>query len=48
MAVIWLKLLLQTHASQIMAFGLNGLYLKFGPILGILEHRANTLKPLNK
>lgn len=45
---IWLKHLLQTQSSQLMAIGTTELHSTFGPLLGIAEHRANTFQQLTK
>lgn len=45
---MWLKLVLHTQASQLMALGSNTLFAQFGPLLGIIEHRTNCLQPLSK
>lgn len=45
---MWLKHLLQTQSSQLMAIGTVELYATFGPLLGIAEHRGNTFQQLNK
>ncbi|KAI8128960.1 hypothetical protein FF38_09843 [Lucilia cuprina] len=47
-AMNWLKVLAQTHSSQLMALGADDLLNKFGPCIGIIEHRANCLKELSK
>lgn len=47
-AVMWLRNLVQMHASQLMAIGNIELYSQFGPLLGIIEHRANSLQHLSK
>ncbi|XP_061391420.1 WD repeat-containing protein 43 [Musca vetustissima] len=47
-AMNWLKVLAQTHSSQLMALGAEDLLNKFGPCIGIIEHRANCLKELSK
>lgn len=47
-AVTWIKILVQTHASQLMAIGTLELFSMFGPLLGIVEYRANTLQQLTK
>lgn len=47
-AVDWLKVLVQTHSSQLMALGSEDLLNKFGPCIGIIEHRVNCLKELSK
>lgn len=44
----WLKVLTQTHSSQLMALGADDLLNKFGPCIGIIEYRANCLKELSK
>ncbi|XP_031621725.1 WD repeat-containing protein 43 [Contarinia nasturtii] len=47
-SILWLKHLLQTQSSQLMAIGTIELYATFGPLLGIAEHRANTFQQLTK
>ncbi|XP_036230348.2 WD repeat-containing protein 43 isoform X2 [Bactrocera oleae] len=47
-AVDWLKVLVQTHSSQLMALGSEDLLNKFGPCIGLIEHRVNCLKELSK
>ncbi|KAI9583358.1 hypothetical protein GQX74_005106 [Glossina fuscipes] len=47
-AMNWLKILAQTHSSQLMALGAEELLNKFGPCIGIIEHRTNCLKELSK
>lgn len=47
-AATWLKILIKIHSSQLLAFGANDLLTKFGPCLGIVEHRSNCLKELSK
>lgn len=42
----WLKILVQTHASQLMALGADDLLSRFGPCLGIIEHRVTNLQSL--
>lgn len=44
----WMKALLQTHTSQLMALGADELMNRFGPCMGIIEHRINNLKNLNR
>lgn len=46
--VNWMKVLLQTHTSQLMALGADELMNRFGPCMGIMEHRINNLKNLNR
>ncbi|KAG4065428.1 hypothetical protein HA402_002826 [Bradysia odoriphaga] len=46
-AVRWLKLLLQIHASQLMALGKDELHDRFGALLGILQNRTNCLSELS-
>lgn len=48
MGVNWMKVLLQTHTSQLMALGADELMERFGPCMGIIEHRINNLKNLNR
>lgn len=43
-----MKVLLQTHTSQLMALGADELMNRFGPCMGIIEHRINNLKNLNR
>lgn len=43
-----MKLLIQTHTSQLMAFGADELLARFGPCLGIIEHRVNNLRSLHR
>lgn len=45
---MWLKQVVHTHASQLMALGSNTLFAQFGPLLGIIEHRTNSLQQLSK
>ncbi|XP_037041242.1 WD repeat-containing protein 43-like isoform X3 [Bradysia coprophila] len=45
-AVRWLKLLLQIHASQLMALGKDELRDRFGALLGIIQNRTNCLVQL--
>ncbi|XP_067627144.1 WD repeat-containing protein 43 [Eurosta solidaginis] len=47
-AVDWLKVLVQTHSSQLMALGSEDLLSKFGPCIGLIEHRVNCLNELTK
>ncbi|XP_065367124.1 WD repeat-containing protein 43 isoform X2 [Calliphora vicina] len=47
-AMLWLKVLAQTHSSQLMALGADDLLDKFGPCIGVIEHRASCLKELSK
>lgn len=48
MGVSWMKVLLQTHTSQLMALGADELMNRFGPCMGVIEHRINNLKNLNR
>lgn len=48
MGVSWMKVLLQTHTSQLMALGADELMNRFGPCMGIIEHRIHNLKNLNR
>lgn len=43
-----MKVLLQTHTSQLMALGADELMNRFGPCMGIIEHRVHNLKNLNR
>lgn len=43
-----MTVLLQTHSSQLMALGADELMNRFGPCMGIIEHRINNLKNLNR
>lgn len=47
-AANWLKFLVRIHASQLMALGADDLLTKFGPCLGIIEHRMNCLQEISK
>uniref|UniRef100_A0A1I8PJP8 Small-subunit processome Utp12 domain-containing protein n=1 Tax=Stomoxys calcitrans TaxID=35570 RepID=A0A1I8PJP8_STOCA len=47
-AMNWLKVLTQTHSSQLLALGSDDLLNKFGPCIGIIEHRASCLKEMSK
>lgn len=47
-ALLWLKHLIQTQTSQLMAVGNIEIYSQFGPLLGIIEHRTNSLPQLSK
>ncbi|XP_055855975.1 WD repeat-containing protein 43 [Episyrphus balteatus] len=44
----WLKILTQTHSSQLMALGTDDLLNKFGPCIGMIEYRSNCLMELSK
>ncbi|XP_055906734.1 WD repeat-containing protein 43 [Eupeodes corollae] len=44
----WLKVLAKTHSSQLMALGSEDLLEKFGPCIGIIEHRASCLMEISK
>lgn len=45
-ALIWLRYLIQTHASSLMSFGLANLNATFGTTLGIIDHRTQNLPAL--
>lgn len=47
-SMAWLKILVQTHSSQLMALGAEDLLEKFGPLLGIIEHRSNCLMEISR
>lgn len=47
-SVMWLKQVVHTHASQLMALGTQTLFAQFGPLLGIIEHRTSSLQQLSK
>lgn len=47
-ALLWIKHLIQIHASQLMAFGLDNLQTNFGACLGIIDHRSQNLSNLSK
>lgn len=47
-AANWLTVLIKAHSSQLMAMGSTDLLQKFGPCLGIIEHRTNCIKELSK
>jgi hypothetical protein len=40
--------LIQTHASQLMAFGVENLQMNFGNCLGIIDHRTQNLSSLSR
>lgn len=45
---MWIKALLQTQSSQLMAIGTFELNTMFGPLIGLAERRTNTLQQLTK
>jgi U3 small nucleolar RNA-associated protein 5 len=45
-ALLWLRYLIQTHASSLMAYGYDNLNATFGTTLGIIEHRTLNLPGL--
>ena len=47
-ALCWLRYLIQTHASSLMAFGIDNLNATFGTTLGIIDHRTNNLSALTQ
>ncbi|CAO1427404.1 unnamed protein product [Diamesa hyperborea] len=47
-ALLWLRHLIQTHASHLMAFGVENLNATFGTCLGIIDHRAQSLAGLSR
>lgn len=47
-AVTWLRLLIETHTSQLMALGSGNILDNFGTCLGIIEFRTEHLKSLSK
>lgn len=47
-ALLWLRNLIQTHASQLMAFGVENLQKNFGSCLGIIDHRSQNLGGLSR
>lgn len=46
-AVRWLKLLLQIHASLLIALGKDELHERFGSLIGIIDNRTNSLAKLS-
>lgn len=47
-ALLWLRHLIQTHASHLMAFGVDNLNATFGTCLGIIDHRTQSLAGLSR
>lgn len=47
-ALLWLRYLIQTHASSLMAFGIDNLNATFGTTLGIIDHRTHNLPGLTR
>lgn len=47
-AVCWLKALIHSHASQLMALGSENLLSNFGTCLGIIEYRVEHVNSLSK
>lgn len=47
-ALIWLRYLIQTHASSLMSYGLENLNATFGTTLGIIDHRTQNLPALSR
>lgn len=47
-ALMWLRNLIQNHASQLMAFGTENLSTNFGTCLGIIDQRATNLSALSR
>jgi hypothetical protein len=45
-ALMWLKHLIQTHSSSLMAYGATNLCNTFGTTLGIIDHRLQNLPKL--
>lgn len=45
-ALMWLRYLIQTHASSLMAYGIDNLNATFGTTLGIIDHRTSNLPSL--
>lgn len=45
---MWIKALLQTQSSQLMAIGTVELNAMFGSLIGLVERRTNTLQNLTK
>jgi len=48
MALMWLRNLIQTHASSLMAYGIDNLNATFGTCLGIIDHRTQNLPSLTR
>lgn len=47
-ALTWLRCLIQTHASSLMAYGIDNLNATFGTTLGIIDHRTQNLAALTR
>lgn len=47
-ALTWLRYLIQTHASSLMAYGIDNLNATFGTTLGIIDHRTQNLAALSR
>ena len=47
-ALMWLRYLIQTHASSLMAYGYDNLNATFGTTLGIIDHRTHNLAGLTR
>lgn len=47
-SLLWLRHLIQTHASHLMAFGVENLNATFGTCLGIIDHRTQSLAGLSR
>lgn len=47
-ALLWLRYLIQTHASSLMAYGIDNLNATFGTTLGIIDHRTHNLPGLTR
>lgn len=47
-ALLWLRYLIQTHASSLMAYGIDSLNATFGTTLGIIDHRTHNLPALTQ
>lgn len=47
-ALMWLRFLIQTHASSLMAYGYDNLNATFGTTLGIIDHRTHNLPGLTR
>lgn len=45
---MWIKALIQTQSSQLMAIGTFELNAMFGPLIGLAERRTNTMQQLTK
>lgn len=47
-ALMWLRCLIQTHSSSLMAYGVDSLNATFGTTLGIIDHRTQNLPALSR